>query len=46
MIDIVKDILGITGNQYDYVLIIVCTWILVYFMYLLFNLVASVVNRV
>lgn len=46
MLDIIKDIIGVSGNEYDYFLMLVCAWITVYFVYLLFNLVSSVVNRV
>lgn len=46
MIAAIKDILGLSSSEYDLFIIIICTWIIIYFLYLIFNLVTGVINRV
>lgn len=45
MISDIKNILGLTGSQYDLIIIIVCAWVLIYFIHLLFGVLMSSVNR-
>lgn len=45
MISDIKNILGLTGTQYDLIIVIVCVWVLIYFIHLLFCVLMSSVNR-
>lgn len=44
MIAELKNILGISGDQFDLILIMVSCWITVYFLYLLTNILVSFIH--
>lgn len=44
MIGELKNILGITGNQFDLFLTFICCWIVCYFLYLLTNILVSSIH--
>lgn len=46
MIDILKNILGFTGNDFDFLVGIFCIWILAFFMLMLANILNALFKKV
>lgn len=46
MIDIFKQIIGVSGNQYDFFIGFICSAFVLYFMIQFFNFISSIFNGV